>query len=87
MNSISEILKIEKSIEVLHNNDRRTERGELLVYFVDNLRDMKGKKYKISYIGMRLAHLSIKDLYYLQSICKGSDNFGRTFFGSIKNKK
>lgn len=63
-----------------------SERGDLLQYFTDTIKDRKGKPYRIAYIAMRLSHLQVKDLYYLQSLCKQSNNFERTFWGSLKAK-
>lgn len=70
-------------------SNRKTERGELLVYFRDRLNETRdGKIYKkltIGTIAVKLGHLKkVEDLYYLKSICDQSKNFGATFWYSIK---
>ncbi len=44
-----------------------SERGELIQFFVDNIVDKKGKKYRIAFIGMKLSHLQLPDLYFMKS--------------------
>lgn len=83
-----------KSLQELINKRKTekipSERGELLKFFRDRLRDKKGKQYSYSYLGMKTAHLEIPDLYYLRSICIDSENrgvpFGKVFWGSLKPK-
>lgn len=65
----------------------RSERAELIRFFVDNLRNKDGKPFPARLIAVKLGHLKeLKDLYYLKSICLQSSNFGKTFWGSIKHK-
>lgn len=61
-----------------------SERADLIKFFVERLRDKKGKKYLPRFIGYKVAHLEVKDLYYLKSVCEKSDNLGKTFWGSLK---
>jgi hypothetical protein len=69
---------------------KTSERAELLGFFLDNLLDKKGKKYKPGYIAMKLAHLEVKDLYYMQSEVKDRMNRGENwqawFWWSLKVK-
>lgn len=69
---------------------KTSERAELLKFFVENLTDPKGKKYRPAYLGMRLSHLKVEDLYYLISECKDrinrKENWQKYFWGVIKAK-
>ena len=65
---------------------RTSERAELIKVFVENLRDKQGKPYKPSFIGMKLAHVSVPDLYYLVKQCEQANNFGAMFWYSLKVK-
>ncbi len=69
----------------------RSERAELIGYFLQRLnqRQLSEQKrpYHVRQIAVKLAHLSVKDLYFLRSICEDSDNWYRTFWGSLKIKK
>lgn len=48
------------------------------------------KPLRVAFLGMRLAHLSEQDLYYLLSVCrdykKRKGSFSKMFFSSIKVK-
>jgi hypothetical protein len=65
-------------------------RKEMIQFFHERIRDKKGKKFRASFIGMKLSHLSLEDLYYLKSICLDSENrghgFSRCFWGSLRPK-
>ena len=67
---------------------KSSERAELIGEFTDLLnRERSGTKYKklsYSFIGIKLAHVSISDLYFLLKRCKESSSFGKVFFGSLK---
>lgn len=73
--------------------NNKTERGELLKFFVDNIKNKKGKTYSFSFIAMKLSHLNIQDLYYFVSSCKdrlsreGEITMQKYFWWSIKNNK
>ena len=71
----------------------KSERAEVIKFFVDKIVDKKGKKYRPSFIGMKLAHLELKDLYWFQSVFrdienrKGIEAANKYFWGSLKIKK
>lgn len=72
----------------LPEKKKTSERAELLKFFIDNILDPKGKKYRPAYMGLVLMHLTVKDLYYLKSevqdrINRG-ENYGKYFWGSLK---
>lgn len=87
-----EILKDNKFTTPLFeiNKDNKTERGELILFFVENIKNKKGNKYKFPFIAMKLAHLELKDLYYFVSSCKdrlqrsGQETMQKYFWWSIK---
>lgn len=65
-----------------------SERGELLKFFRERVRDRKGKMYGYPFLAVKLSHLSVQDLVYLKSVCMDAENrgrsFGKVFWGSIK---
>lgn len=67
----------------LEHKTRKTERGELLLYFSQKT----GKP--IPYIAMRLEKVPTPDLYFIQKSCDtyastGKGAWGKAFFGSLK---
>lgn len=84
MKSISELVKI-------LDKKKTSERAELLSFFVDNLRDKNNKKYRAAFIGMKLAHIPTKDLYYFRSCCQDrmnrGENWQKYFWYSLRPQK
>lgn len=64
----------------------KSERAELVKFFVDRLVNKDGKPYPARLIAVKLAHIPTKDLYYLQSTCNKAKSFGACFWWSIKPK-
>ena len=72
----------------------RTERGDLLQFFLDKLNAArKGTKYKPltpAALAVKLSHLKLPDLYYLKSSCLDAEREGKPFsaifWWSIKSK-
>lgn len=74
----------------------KTERGELLVQFLEIINMSRTcNKYKpitIARVGMLVSHIPTKDLYYLLSVCKDAgtrakrydEGFAKMFYWSIK---
>lgn len=64
-------------------NRRRTERGDLIGYFTDEVnRERLGTKYEpltTAFIASRLCHLKNPDLYYLKSVCEDARRRGYSF--------
>lgn len=81
--SMQEISKLIKIPEIM-GKKKTSERSELVGYFHERLTNKKGQKFRVQFIAMKLAHLKVPDLYYLQSICKQAKNFGSCFWGSLK---
>ncbi len=70
---------------------QRSERAELIEYFFTRLEipytAYIHKQLTRKRTALKVAHLTRDDLYYLKSICDRSDNFSKTFWGSLKIKK
>jgi hypothetical protein len=77
------------------NKERRTQRGELLIYLRDGVNaERDGKKYRkvrIGFIAKKLETLSLPDLYYMKSVCEDArrrdKSFGRAFLGMLKPRR
>ena len=99
MENIGEILKqqtlgITKSTEIspdeTKKNRAKTERGAILVDFFHKLSPYwlgKGDL-KITLLSIKVRHLTLKDLYYLKSLCESEErrgsNYAKVFWGSLK---
>jgi len=72
-------------------SDRRTERGELMQYFVDKLnvsrKDDGLSEITIARMGRILQGIPTKDLYYLKSVCDDAPNFSKKFWFETKPRK
>lgn len=68
----------------------RSERGDLLNYFLENIKNKDGKSFNIKRIAFVLSHLKTPDLYYFQSVCKdvqnrrGQEALNKFFWWSLK---
>lgn len=70
MRSFKESLEFSSKVLFDPKKVRTSERSELIKFFVENLKDKKGKQYKPARIAMLLSHLKVKDLYVFKSMCK-----------------
>ena len=74
-----------------NGKDKRTERGELMKYFLEKLnahRTADGfKPMTMGHMGKLLQKIPTKDLYYLQSVCDKAENFSKKFWWEINPKK
>ena len=70
------------------SDDRRTERGELMRYFCDELNPSRTREgmqpISMGRMGRLLQGIPTKDLYYLQTVCKGAKNFSKKFWWELK---
>jgi len=70
----------------------KNERAELLRFFIENIPDKNGNKYKPARMAVLLSHIPTKDLHYSISIFKdterrrGKVSACKEFFWSIKSK-
>lgn len=70
---------------------RSSERSELMKYFLERLNVGRTEPLNPAYLGMRVAHLDMRDLYYMKSegedyVRRGKGAFGKYFWGSLKVK-
>jgi len=71
-----------------NKKDRSTERGEMMLFFMDRLnaarvRDGLGKL-TMPRMGRILEKIPTKDLYYLKSVCMRAKDFSKKFWWEIK---
>lgn len=88
----------EDYLKMRHKQDPmiRSERASVIKELVDGINRTRPLTYekdgKIKTVGkitpravaIKVGHLKMADLYYLLSICKNAQDFGKCFFGSLK---
>ena len=85
MKSLFELLEQRKEVKI------KSERAELIKFFVDNLRNKKDEKFPAKMIAIKLSHIPTKDLYYMISVFKdkvnrdGLQSANKWFWWSIKS--
>ena len=71
--------------EKVEQKSKKTERGELLVYFCGKLNkgraEKKLKPLTIPRVAFMLTRIPTKDLYYIKSVCDDFENRGKPFGG------
>ena len=76
--------------EFKQEKSRKTERGEIMVYFRIKLnasREKDGlKPLTMGRIGMLLQGIPTEDLYFLKSVCKQAQHFSKKFWWEINPK-
>jgi hypothetical protein len=75
---------------IIKEKDRRTERGELMRYF---LRQLNIERVRDGYsqltmarVGLALQGIPTKDLYYLKRVCDDSLSFSKKFWWELNPK-
>lgn len=67
----------------------KSERADLIGRFHTKLNaERVGTKYKplsVKFVAVKLGHLSVSDLYFFYKKCSEGE-FGKIFFGALKNK-
>lgn len=69
---------------------RLSERASVVQYFHERARDKNGKQFSAPYIGRRLSHLTLQDLYAFKSMLEDRSrtqigfNWNKMFFGMLK---
>lgn len=70
---------------------RKTERGELMRYFVERLNRSRVRDglppIAMGRMGKMLEKIPTKDLYYIQSVCDRAENFSKRFWWLLNPKK
>jgi hypothetical protein len=73
------------------NKSRKTERGELMRFFLRHLNHSRAhdglSKITMARLGKELEGIPTKDLYYLKSVCASAKNFSKKFWWEIDPKK
>jgi len=76
---------------ITNEKTRKTERGELMRYFITRLNASRAKDglplLSMARLGRILQGIPTKDLYYLQSVCNQSKHFSKKFWWEIDPKK
>lgn len=77
--------------EGLTSKSRKTERGELMRFFVRHLNHARRQDglppITMSRMGYILEGIPTEDLYYLQSVCTKAKNFSKKFWWEVDPKK
>jgi hypothetical protein len=77
--------------KIKKEKNRKTERGELMRFFLRHLnyaRKQDGHApLTMARLGVILEGIPTKDLYYLQSVCSSAKNFGKKFWWELDPKK
>ena len=73
------------------DTDRKTERGELMKYFMDQLNASRVKDgvppLSMGRMGKLLEKIPTKDLYYLKRVCEDANNFSKKFWYELNPEK
>ena len=89
-----------KEIKDLFGNSRFLQKGKYLMseragvlkYFIDRARDINNQPLRASFIGMKLSHLNITDLYAFKSMLQDRErtipdfNWNKAFWGMLKTR-
>lgn len=71
--------------------ERRTERGELMQFFMSKLNPPRVRDgypaLNLPRMGKILQTIPTKDLYYLKSVCEGATDFSKKFWWEVNPKK
>ena len=87
---------IRDHLKLAMENDKKTERGELMKYFCERLNSARSvdglPPVTMGRMGKMLQQIPTKDLYYLKSVCDKANNFSKKFWyelnpGKYDNKK
>lgn len=88
INNLQQLLDTKKFAQ---KKGSSSERAELIGQFVEGINSCRiNTKYKpvtAKLVGIKLAHLSLSDMYFFLKKCEQSGNFSRCFFGLLKTKK
>ena len=66
-------------------NERQLVLKDIIELLTNDRINKKMKPLPAKFYAVKMAHLSVQDLYYLLSLCKQSDNFGKCWWGSLKS--
>lgn len=90
MDHISAHLSEKKATRLAKVEPRRTERGELMHYFMQELNRARMRDglapLTMARMGKLLQLIPTKDLYYLKSVCDHAKDFSKKFWWEINPK-
>ena len=73
------------------SESKKTERGELMKYFIERLNPTRLPeglpKITMARMGKMLEQIPTKDLYYLKSVCDKAANFSKRFWYELNPEK
>lgn len=82
---------IKKHLQQPRTHDKRTERGELMKYFLERINASRVadgfRPITMGHMGRLLQKIPTKDLYYLKRVCDDAPNFSKKFWWEIDPKK
>jgi hypothetical protein len=82
---------ISTHIERKKSDDRKTERGEFMKYFCEQLNPGRIRDglapVSMGRMGKILQQIPTEDLYYLKRVCEDSQNFSKKFWWLLNPKK
>ena len=85
------IREIKPEIPQATGKNRKTERGELMRFFLRHLNYARKQDgltpMTMARLGFVLEQIPTRDLYYLQSVCSKAKNFSKKFWWEIDPKK
>lgn len=80
-----------KVAEAPKGRNRKTERGELMRFFLRHLNHARASDklppMTMAHLGTELEGIPTQDLYYLKSVCSQAKNFSKKFWWEIDPKK
>jgi len=91
-NPFNQLLSQYSEVAIPMKEKIKSERAKLVSFFVENLKNKKGKSFPKSMIAIKLSHIPTKDLSYMISIFKDTTNrrgmeaANKEFWWSIKAK-
>ena len=74
MENIADILNPQSIHSGKSGSVVRSERAELIKFFVDTLKQKNKKPFSAKMIAIKLSHIPTKDLYYMISVFKDAQN-------------
>lgn len=89
-NNFTSLLNKYSEVAIPVKKKIRSERAELISFFVENLKNKDGKKFPVRTIVFKLAHVPTKDLYFVKSCFvdnlkrKGLEKASKEFWWSLK---
>ena len=82
---------ISSNLKKVFEKNKKTERGEIMRYFMERLNDSRRQDgipaLTMGRMGKLLEKIPTKDLYYLKSVCDSAQNFSKKFWYELNPGK